>query len=267
MSWDPGLYLRFAALRARPFRDLVDHIEVDEPELVVDLGCGPGNMTVSLCERWPRAMVHGIDSSADMLAQAATLAGPRLAFTLGSIESWRPDGPVDVIVSNAALQWVPDHPRLLATWLSALRPGGALAFQVPLNVDGRAAQIFRGVATSPRWADRLAGVASSDSPSAAGGVARPAEEYVHALGRLGARVDAWETTYQHLMPGEDGVLEWYRGTGLRPYLDALDEDAAAEFRAEVASALREAFPAHPYGALLPFRRVFVIAYPDAVPSA
>src|SRR5262249_12523479 len=138
MAWDPVQYLRFEAERARPFHDLVERISVHAPARVVDLGCGPGNVTATLLDRWPTATVLGIDSSAEMIPKAAGLAGPGLAFAQGDIATWRPDGPIDVIVSNAALQWVPTHISLLAGWVNALSKGGALAFQVPSNVDGPA---------------------------------------------------------------------------------------------------------------------------------
>jgi trans-aconitate 2-methyltransferase len=259
MAWDPAQYLKFEAERARPFHDLVARIEVKAPNRVVDLGCGTGNVTATLLDRWPGASVHGVDSSAEMIAKATGLAGPRLSFALGDIETWQPDVPVDVIVANAALQWVPSHVDLLPRWLDGLAEGGALAFQVPSNVDGAAARAFRGVAARPRWADRLADVAAAWGPAQSGGV-RPAEEYVDLLARLGHRVDAWQTTYYHMLPGDDAVLEWYSGTGLRPFLAALDPADHAEFRADVAAELDRAFPRHDYGTVLPFRRLFVIGY-------
>jgi trans-aconitate 2-methyltransferase len=259
-SWDPDLYLAFAAERARPFTDLVARIAVEDPAAVVDLGCGPGNATVTLLERWPGARVQGLDSSPEMVEQAARLAGERLTFARGTIEDWRPEHPVDVIVSNAALQWVPSHVDLLPGWVDRLTPGGALAFQVPANFEGPAAAVFREVATRPRFAAKLAAVAASGGPSARGGVARPAGEYVDLLGRLGCRVDAWETTYQHVLPGADPVLAWFSGTGLRPYLDALDGPERDAFRAEVATGLRDAYPTRAYGTVMPFTRIFVIAY-------
>ena len=259
-TWDPALYLTFAAERARPFADLVQRIAVDGPGSVVDLGCGPGNATATLLDRWPGARVHGVDSSPAMIDEASALAGPRLTFELGAIEDWRPDAPVDVIVSNAALQWVPSHLDLLPRWVDLLTPGGALAFQVPANFEGPAAAVFREVATRREFAPALATVAGSGGPSARGGVARPAVEYVDLLGGLGCRVDAWETTYQHVLPGEDPVLAWYSGTGLRPYLEALDDQPRAAFREQVANGLREAFPARPYGTVMPFTRIFVVAY-------
>jgi len=259
MAWDPAQYLRFAAERARPFEDLVGRVAAGSPKRVVDLGCGPGNATATLLDRWPEATVEGIDSSPEMIAKAAGLAGPRLRFAVGAIEDWQPDEPVDVIVSNAALQWVPAHVELLPRWMAALSGGGALAFQVPSNVDSPAARTFRSVASRPRWADRLEPVAAAWGPSQAGGVL-DAEDYVDLLGRLGYRLDAWETTYLHVLPGDDPVLEWYAGTGLRPFLAALGPADQAEFRADVAAGLRVAYPARDYGTVLPFRRLFVIAY-------
>jgi trans-aconitate 2-methyltransferase len=259
-SWDPALYLSYAAERARPFADLVGRVAVTDPAEVVDLGCGPGNATATLLDRWPGARVHGLDSSAEMIDRAGALARPGLDFSRGDIETWRPDRPVDVIVSNAALQWVPTHVDLLPGWVESLNPGGALAFQIPGNADGEAVRVFRTVATGPRFADRLAPVAASHGPSAAAGVVRSPDEYLDILGGLGCRVDAWDTTYHHVLPGEDPVLEWYSGTGLRPYLDELDAQRREEFRAEVAAGLRTAFPRRPYGTVLPFHRIFVIAY-------
>lgn len=259
-TWDPALYLTFADERARPFADLVGRIAVPAPDHVVDLGCGPGNATATLLERWPRARVLGVDSSPEMIGKATALVRPGLEFTRGEIETWEPRGPVDVILSNAALQWVPSHVELLPRWVAALSPGGALAFQVPANAGGTAARVFRTVATGPRFADRLTAVAGSGTPSATGGVVRPAGEYVDLLGRLGCRVDAWVTTYQHVLPGDDPVLAWYEGTGLRPYLQALEPERREEFRAEVAAELRTAFPRQPYGTVLPFTRTFVVAY-------
>src|SRR6266545_3382508 len=161
MAWDPAQYLKFEAERARPFHDLVGRIEVKAPQRVVDLGCGPGNVTATLLDRWPAATVLGVDSSPEMIARARGLAGPRLDFVVGDIGSWRPDGPVDVIVSNAALQWVPIHVELLPHWMAALTDDGALAFQVPSNVDSGAARIFREVAARPRWSGQLGPVATA----------------------------------------------------------------------------------------------------------
>lgn len=265
-SWHPGQYRRFAAERARPFHDLVEQVTTVSPRDVIDLGCGPGRMTATLAQRWPQAYVHGIDSSPDMIRDAQPLAQPgRLGFSLGEIEQWRPEPEsLDVIVSNAALQWVASHVEMLPRWVAGLRPGGSLAIQVPAMGASAASAVFRIVATSPRWADRLDSVALGTGPRSAGSRVRSLEEYADVLAGLGLRVNAWQTTYLHILPGEDPVLEWFTGTGLRPYLDALagDPEAAGEFRAEVAARLREAYPRRPYGTVLPFARIFAVAVMD-----
>ncbi len=258
--WDPAQYLLFEAERIRPFHDLVTRVQVTPPRRVVDLGCGPGNATATLLDRWPGACVLGIDSSPAMIECAHALAGPALSFSLQDIEAWSANAPVDVIVSNSALQWVPTHVALLPKWIEALTSGGALAFQVPANAEGPANQVFRRVAHSARWSARLAAIADSHGPGCAADVVRPTGEYVDVLGGFGCRVDAWDTTYYHVLPGRDPVLEWYTGTGLRPYLHALDPADRHRFRAGVSAERRAEFPSHPYGTILPFHRTFVIAY-------
>ncbi len=262
-SWDPSRYLNFAAERARPFHDLVTRIPTADPRDVVDLGCGPGNVTVTLLDRWPGARVHGVDSSADMVERATRVAagvpGGRFTVEQADLRDWAPPGPVDVIVANAVLQWVPEHVELMGRWLGTLRPGGSLAAQMPGNNDGRAAEVVRRVTTSPRWSGALAGVTTSGGLSGDTSRVLDAAGYADVLGRLGATVDAWETTYVHLLPGDDPVLAWYLGSGLRPYTDALSGVDRDAFLAEVGAGLREAYPARPYGTPLPFRRVFVVA--------
>lgn len=266
-TWDPQQYLKFEAERARAFHDLIAQVDgpaagagARVPRTVVDLGCGPGHLTATLASRWPEAEVTGVESSADMIAAAP--AGPRLRFAHMTIEEWRPAAPVDLIVSNAALQWVPSHVDLLPVWVrEALNPGGTLAFQVP-GAGGSAASVaIRQVAASPRWADRLVSTAIRRGPAGGRSPVRMPDEYVDILGRLGCRVNAWETTYLHVLQGDQPVLEWFAGTGLRPYLDVLgdDHEAVAAFRADVAEALTEAYPPAPYGTVLPFRRIFVVA--------
>jgi trans-aconitate 2-methyltransferase len=272
-TWDPHQYLRFAAERARPFEDLVARVADLTPETIVDLGCGPGNMTATLLERFPGAFIHGIDSSPEMIEIARRRAGARLSFTVGDIRSWRPGTPVDLIVCNAVLQWVPDHTELFAGWLAALRPGGAFAFQVPAGGQGGSSQAIRGVLERPQWKERLGPTAAGAGPRTTSPVKHP-ESYVDELARMGCSVDAWETVYYHILgqrpdqPTEapeagEPVLEWFRGTGLRPYLDALADDPAAraDFESQVADALRRAYPPQPYGTVLPFHRIFVVARP------
>jgi len=261
-SWDPAQYQRFADERARPFLDLIGRVHTPNPATVVDLGCGPGPTTALLSDRWPTADVLGIDSSLDMIEAAGAHARPgNLRFAVGSISDWDAP-PVDVIVSNAALQWVPDHISLLPAWAKAVRPGGAIAFQVPSSSGMRSGAVFQSVAARPRWAARLAAAAAGTGPRSAGSPVRPVAEYIDVLATAGLTVDAWETTYHHVLQGPDPVLEWFAGTGLRPYLDALRDDPAAhaDFRAEVGALLREEYPPAAFGTILPFPRIFVVAH-------
>ena len=252
--WDPAQYLRFGDERSRPFYDLTARIGAIAPATVTDLGCGPGQLTASLAQRWPDAAVTGIDSSPEMIAaaRAAGFAG-KLTFVAGDVRDWDPGQPVDVIVSNAVLQWVPGHQQLLPRWAGCLRPGGWLAFQLPGNFDQASHEVLRDLAGSPRWRDQLAGVSLNRQ-------AGDPADYLDLLGREGLAVDAWETTYLHVLSGPDPVTEWYKGSGLRPVLSVLSEADAADFTAQYGERIRVAYPAQPYGTVLPFRRVFVVAH-------
>jgi trans-aconitate 2-methyltransferase len=253
--WDPMQYQHFGDERSRPFFDLLARVGAQAPDTVVDLGCGPGTLTAALTRRWPGAVVRGIDSSAEMIEAARALpAGgdQRLSFAQGDVRDWKPDGGVDVIVSNAVLQWVPDHLPVLARWAGFLQTGGWLAFQIPGNYDQPSHVALRELADGDRWRSLLAGVQLNRQ------AADPAE-YLDLLTRAGFEVDAWETTYLHVLHGEDPVLDWYKGTGLRPVLAALRPEQAAEFLDEYRARMSEAYPAAPYGTVFPFRRVFVVA--------
>ena len=258
-GWDPEQYLRFADDRGRPFADLVARIGVPRPRSVVDLGCGPGNLTGTLAARWPDAVITGVDSSEQMIA-AATEARPpgaadRLRYELADLRDWTPAGPVDVVLSNATLQWVPEHVELFERFAGWLAAGGAFAFQVPANFDAPSHTEIAALRRSARWRDRL----GDEALSREGSSAEPAT-YLDALARLGLRVDAWETTYLHVLTGDDPVLEWVKGTALRPVLARLDEREQRDFCAELGPRLRAAYPAAPYGTVFPFRRVFVVAH-------
>jgi trans-aconitate 2-methyltransferase len=253
--WDPAQYTRYASYRDRPFHELVARIPVESPARVVDIGCGPGSLTRSLADRWPDAQVTGVDSSADMIDAAAEHTVPgRVEFVHAEVGAWRPDGQVDVVVGNAVLQWVPGHLDLLGDLAGWLEPGGALAFQVPDNFDEPSHRIVRNLRLSQRWRDRL----GNDADRTAG-VERP-ETYLAKLADLGLQPDVWQTTYLQVLSGEDPVLEWIKGTALRPVLDALadDPEATRAFLAECAPALREAYPSGEHGTLFPFRRTFAV---------
>jgi trans-aconitate 2-methyltransferase len=250
--WDPELYGRFADQRSRPFHELVARVGAAAPGRVVDLGCGDGSLTETLAARWPSASVLGVDSSESMLASAAGRKSDRLSFVLGTIQDWRPEGPVDVLVSNAALQWVPQHVSLLPRLAGALAPGGWLAIQVPGNFEAPSHALLRSLCASPRWAEQLGTAARWPS------MPTPAD-YVRELAGLGCVVDSWETTYAQVLAGPDPVLTWMRGTALRPVLDRLSPPEAESFEASLGALLREAYPAQPYGTVLPFRRIFAVA--------
>ncbi|MFD7920804.1 trans-aconitate 2-methyltransferase [Streptomyces sp. NPDC059740] len=264
-TWDPQQYLRHAAHRTRPFRDLLARVPelpaAGRPARIADLGCGPGNVTALLTERWPDAHVTGLDSSPDMLKEAAGHAGPtpgggHLDFAPADATDWTPETAYDLIVSNAALQWVPDHPSSLPGWIDSLRPGGTLAFQVPGNFTSPSHALLGELCETPRWRERLAG---------------HGRRFVHILSAAGylelllahggCTVDAWETTYVQLLQGQDAVLDWVKGTALRPVLTALEGDPQAqqEFVEEYRDLLREAYPPGPQGTLFPFRRIFAVA--------
>lgn len=251
--WDPAQYGLFGDHRSRPFFELVGRIPAEDPEHVVDLGCGSGELTATLAGRWPGARIEGIDSSPEMIAAArAHEDGERVRFAVGDVARWRPRRPVDVIVSNAVLQWVPEHTDLLPRWAGALNPGGHLAFQVPGNFDAPSHQLLRELCESPRWRGRI-----GDLPRWR--PVRNAAGYLDLLAGLGCSVDAWETTYMQVLRGKDPVLEWVKGTALRPVLTALGEAEAGEFLHEYGTRLREAYPSRPYGNVFPFRRIFVVA--------
>lgn len=257
-SWDPQQYLRHADHRTRPFHDLLARIGPlphESAPRIADLGCGAGNVTALLGHRWPGARITGYDSSPRMLERARTHAGPLLDFAEADAASWEPTETYDLIVSNALLQWVPGHTARFPHWLDALAPGGTLAFQVPGNFDAPSHTLMRELAGSPRWHDRLGGLLrhadAVHSPTA----------YLDHLTAPGRTVDVWETTYLHLLQGEDPVLDWVKGTGLRPVLDALADDPEARdaFLTEYRDLLRTAYPAYPHGTVFPFRRIFAVA--------
>ncbi|MET3805662.1 trans-aconitate 2-methyltransferase [Nakamurella sp. UYEF19] len=252
VTWNPDQYGRFAGDRGRPFFDLLGRVGAEGPRLVVDLGCGPGNLTAALPLRWPTAKVVGIDSSAEMIAAAKP--ADRLAFEIGDIKAWTPGPDVDVVITNAALQWVPTHRDLLRDWGTALPSGAWMAWQVPGNFNSPSHTLMRELAESDRWSEQLAGVLRHDN------TVDTAAEYAALLLELGLTADTWETTYTHVLDGEDPVLQWVRGTGLRPVLDLLDPAETAEFEAEYAARLRVAYPRTQAGTLFPFRRIFAVGH-------
>lgn len=249
--WDPATYLRYGDERSRPFFDLVARVGAEKPRAVADLGCGPGNLTAALADRWPGARVQGVDSSAEMIEKARS-GGYPVEFAVGDVREWTPEGDHDVVVSNATLQWVPGHEALLARWAAALPPGAWLAVQVPGNFDAPSHQALRA----------LAGEAGLGGLVREAPVLDPAG-YAELLAGAGCAVDAWETTYLHRLPAAPGadhpVLAWMEGTALRPVRAALDAGAWRDFRDALGKRLAEAYPVRGTVVSFPFRRIFFVA--------
>jgi trans-aconitate 2-methyltransferase len=254
--WDPAVYGRFGDERSRPFFELVGRIPVEAPKQVVDLGCGPGTLTATLADRWPGALIRGIDSSREMIDAAGALGAP-VDFAVGDIRDWTPSPGVDVVVSNAALQWVPGHEALLRRWAEVLPADSWLAFQVPGNFAAPSHTALYEVARSAPFRERLQAVLPRPS-------ALDAASYAHLLTRAGCAVDAWETTYVHQLPGsaaDHPVLAWLEGTALRPVKAAFEADEAGwtAYRAALGERLAEVYPVRDGRVYFPFRRIFVVA--------
>ncbi|MEW2472464.1 MULTISPECIES: trans-aconitate 2-methyltransferase [Micromonospora] len=257
--WDPATYLRYRDERSRPFEDLLARVPAEQPRTVVDLGCGPGTLTATLAARWPDSRIVGLDSSPEMIARAATLDVP-VTFEVADLRDWHPDPHTDVLVSNAALQWVPDHRELLTRWAAQLPAGAWMAIQVPGNFAAPSHRALREVAGLAAWRAELAPF-QREAP-----VAEPAD-YAESLVAAGCAVDAWETTYVHLLearPDADHpVLTWMEGTALRPVRATLDAAGWSAFRAALGVRLAEAYPVRQGQVYFPFRRIFVVARVDA----
>lgn len=250
--WSPAQYERFRDERKRPFFELLARVEASAPAQVVDLGCGTGDLTLVLAERWPSTQVTGVDSSEAMVAEARRRAAPdRVRFELADLAHWAPAAPVNVLFSNAALHWLPDHPALLSRLVPLLAPGGVLAFQIPANFDAPSHRRIDEVRALPRFAAKLAAVRR--------GHADPLDFYEGLLAGLGLQVDAWDTTYLHVLPGEDAVLQWLLGTTLRPVLAALGPEESQSFLDTLRPLLRADYPAAERGTPFRFTRRFVVA--------
>lgn len=251
-AWDPEVYLKFSEARTRPAVDLISRITQRTPTRIIDLGCGTGNITQLLADRWPRSSVTGVDSSAEMLSQAQTKNGS-IQWVRQDIAAWRPEQPVDLIVSNAALHWLDAHDTLFPRLMGCLNDGGELGVQMPRNFHAPSHQIITEIATNERWRDRLLGLVRP-SP-----VSDP-RFYLDTLSACSSSLDLWETTYWHILQGENPIVGWTMGTALRPIMEALEEDEGRDFLSAYAKRIADAYPPAANGkTVFPFRRLFMIA--------
>jgi trans-aconitate 2-methyltransferase len=250
--WNPDVYLAFADQRSRPFFDLLSRVNADNPRRVADLGCGPGNLTLHLSRRWPNAIVEALDSSPEMVAAARERG---IDAQVADVRMWTPEPDTDVVLTNAALQWVPEHAGLLVRWAGELAPGSWIAMQVPGNFGAPSHAAVRAVARREPFAKAL-----RDMPFRVGKVVDTPTGYAALLTDAGCTVDAWETTYIHELTGANPVLEWITGTALTAVKSRLSEVAWQQFRRQLMPLLAEAYPARSDGrTFFPFRRVFVVA--------
>lgn len=272
--WDPAQYAQFAGHRARPFVDLTNAIQLEAPDQVFDIGCGPGNMTVTLAHRWPTAKITGFDASAEMIDDANSLVAHRdddiyanVSFAQQDAASWMPPADTDVVVSNAMFQWIPNHVEIISTWLAALQPGAWFAMQVPGNSIARSHQFIGELAQEDRFS-----VAADAAYT--GETIHSVEDYTHMLLEHSFRPNVWETTYHQVLTGPDPVFDWVKGAALRPVLQKLTEHDTANgtnlhdaFVARYKAEMLEAYPPYigPDGqevTVYPFRRIFVVGHKE-----
>jgi trans-aconitate 2-methyltransferase len=253
MTWSVAQYVKFEEERTRPVRDLVARIPLARVASAADLGCGLGNSTEVLHERYPEAHIVGLDSSPDMI-DAAQKRLPGVAFEVADIRQWRASHPLDVILANAVLQWIPGHETLLPALIAQLKPHGALAVQMPDNLDEPTHSLMREIAGGGPWAAKLKDAAKARAER------HGADWYFHLLRAHASHVDVWRTTYYHPLAGAHAVVEWVKGTGLRPFIDPLDESEREGFLARYEAAIAKSYPAEGDGTvLLPFPRLFFVA--------
>ena len=253
-SWNADLYLQFASERNQPSIDLTARIRLDAPSRIIDLGCGPGNSTAVVRGRWPGAELVGMDHSADMMAKARA-DFPEAAWELGEIPTWSPTQKFDLVFSNAALQWVLDHATLIPHLFAQVASGGALAVQIPAHLESAVHRAIVEIAADPEWTTAMQSAQHSLN------VGTP-ESYYDLLCGGAAHLDLWVTTYQHVLAGPGAVVEWIRGTGLRPFLEALpNDDQRTRFTARRLARVTEQYPRRADGKVIfPFRRLFFVAY-------
>lgn len=253
-DWNPDLYLKFSDQRARPAADLIAQINLENPNRIIDLGCGTGNSTEQLHARWPQANITGLDSSASMLKQASA-RHPDWHWVESDVENWHPDASFDLIFSNAALHWLGDHASLFPRLFTFVAPGGAMGVQMPNNFHSAVHQAMKKVAGDQRWSAALANVSEKYG-------VQPVAFYYDVLRRLATHLDIWETEYLQIMDGPTAVYDWIRSTGMRAYLERLSNDEQrAAFEKLCLEEIEKAYRPNDQGKVLfPFKRIFIVAY-------
>jgi trans-aconitate 2-methyltransferase len=253
LTWNADLYLQFATERTQPAIDLIGRIQLLHPARIIDLGCGPGNSTAMLRQRWAEADLIGLDSSPEMISTASK-THPNEKWILAGIATWSDDRPFDLVFSNATLHWLPDHDRLFPHLLDQVAPGGALAVQIPAGGQPPLRRVALEVANDPQWSDRMDAARNAQTRKSPG-------FYYDVLQPIATRLDIWETEYYHRMDDHGAIVNWFRGTGLRPFLEALNDGEKQLFEQRLLEGYRQAYPPQKDGRILfPFQRLFIIAY-------
>ncbi|MBI9084145.1 MAG: methyltransferase domain-containing protein [Desulfobacterales bacterium] len=253
-DWKPDLYMRFNSERTQPSIDLIYRIAQVEPKSIIDIGCGPGNSTRVLVNRWPKSKIIGIDSSAAMI-QKARQDYPNQEWVIADATSYEPEIKFDIVFSNAAIQWIPNHEALLMRFYSFLSDRGIVAIQIPQFWDMSLGQIINNIANKNRWRERTAGISSLFT-------IENRSFYYDILSKLFSSIEMWETQYMHILESHGAIIEMMRSTGLKPYLEKIDNDADKEvFEGAVLEEIKKAYPIQKNGkVILPFKRLFFIGY-------
>ncbi len=252
MAWDPAQYRKFSGHRMRPAVDLIERVPLDAPQTIADLGCGEGAVTQLLRRRWPQANLTGVDSSAEML-DVAVRELPDAHWEKADVATWAPPAPVDLLFSNAALQWLTGHATLFPRLIEQVKPGGVLAVQMPRNFTAPSHTLVADVVRTGPWREKLVPLLRTEP------VATP-EFYYDLLAPRVAELDIWETEYLQVLEGDNPIAEWTKGTWRRPLLAALDDAERQLFEAEYRKRIADSYPSHRDGkTLYPFRRLFIVA--------